>query len=127
MLQVIPILWGCWVPRRRPRQRVKRRYYRGQERGEGSCALRWRAMTASTMLLRVDLVAPIEAKSHSMAWRVSKTIGRSLSVVCRMTAHVRHEHQFRHTLTLVQGALPRGHIITMKAGEGEGRAGEEGW
>ena len=115
MSRVIPILCWCWVPRRRPRQLVKRRYDRGPVSGEGSCASRWREMTASTMLLRVDLVAPMEVKSQSIAWRVSEAIGSSLSVVCRPTAHVRHEHQFRQALTRVPGALPKGHMLTVNA------------
>ena len=100
------------MPRRRPRQLVRRRYDRGPERGEGSCASRWQAMTAPTMLLSVDLVAPIEVKSQSMAWGVLEPIGSSLSAVCRPTAHVRHEHpgQFCQALTRVPGALQSGHI-----------------
>ena len=115
MSRVMPILCWCCVPRRRPRQLVKRRYDRGPVRGEGSCASRWREMTASTMLFRVDFVAPMEVKSQSMAWRVSEAMGRSLSVVARPTDHVRHEHQLRHALVRVPGALPRGQMLAVKA------------
>ncbi len=36
-------------------------------------------------------------------------------MVCRPTAHVMHEHQLRQALTLLPGALPKGHIIAVKA------------
>ena len=85
------------------------------ETGEGRCASRWREMTASTMLLSVDLVAPMEVKSQSMACRTSGFIGRILSAAFRPTAQVRQVHQLRQALTRVPGAVPRGRMTDAKA------------
>jgi hypothetical protein len=61
-----------------------------------------------------DLVAPMEVKSQSIAWRVSEG-GKFYPLSGGPTAHVRQEHQLCQALTRVPGALPRGQIIAVKA------------
>jgi hypothetical protein len=72
-------------------------------------------MTASTMLFRVDLEAPMAVKSQSMAERVSEDIGRRFAEVSRPMTHVRQVRQFRAALARVPRAEPRGAIISEKA------------
>jgi hypothetical protein len=85
------------------------------DRGDGPPAARWREMTASTMLFRVDLEAPMAVKSQSMTERVSEDMGRSFAEVSRPMTQVRQVRQFRAALARVLRAEPRGAIISVNA------------
>ena len=54
-------------------------------------------------------------KSHSMARRVSRVIGRRWPGTPRPTAQVRQVRQLRHALRRVARAVPKGAIMVVKA------------
>jgi hypothetical protein len=68
-----------------------------------------------TMLLRVDLEAPMAVKSQSMAESVSEDIGRRFAEVPRSMTQVRQVRQLRAALARVPRAEPREAIILVKA------------
>ena len=72
-------------------------------------------MMASTMLLRVELVAPREVNSQRRAWRTGAGIGRIWLRDARAVAQVRTVHQLRQALSRVAGAVPRGAMVVVKA------------
>ena len=67
------------------------------------------------MLLRIELEAPREVKSQSIACRTETSMGRTRSRADREAAQVRTVSQLRHALRRVARAVPSGVIVVEKA------------